>query len=602
MNISVKSELFNGFGVRLIKNKLYVCAYLPYKINSGIHFYAKNDTNQTLFSVEFDDTFYIGDVVCVSIQGRDFDNLYYSFYADNEKVIDKYTFSFDEKIGLSRIVSLDLDRLKSCNNKIQTSFEKSFFYLLNIRGFTMMDTSVRTAKGTFKGCEKKIRYLKNLGVTAVITMPLYSVIPYSDLDYRCDCSKKVEKANYWGFGEGLHFSVNSNLSYSEDPCFELRDLISEFHKNDIEFIPMMQFEKNTKIEYILDVLKYWLLFYNVDGFRFIGENIPSLEIANYPLFHNIKILCDNIDGNGYKPDYMLKYKNLGIFDNRFLQFSRRFLKGDEDTVSYMSYAVRENSKFYSPIRYITDFSGFTLYDLVSYNVKHNEMNLESNVDGTDYNYSWNCGEEGPSKQKKVNSLRFKQMKNAMMICFLSQGVPMIYAGDECFNSQNGNNNPYCQDNEIGWTNYKKDKTSKAFYDFIKNLASFRKRHVVLHQPKELMMFDYISCKIPDVSYHSSEAFKMDSSPFSRAFAVLYCGDYSRQYINTTEESVYIVYNMYWEPYEFALPIINKNRKWKYLYSTADTFNVDFDEAFAVDFDDKSYVAAPRSVSVFLLST
>ena len=158
-------------------------------------------------------------------------------------------------------------------------------------------------------------------------------------------------------------------------------------------------------------------------------------------FKNIKIITDGMNFGDYKPNTVMKARNLGALNYSFMNNARRFIKGDEDLVSYLSFAIRENAKFYSPIRNISDFWGFTLWDIVSYNIKHNELNDEANADGTDYNYSWNCGVEGDTAKRNVNKLRLRQARNAMLLMMLAQGTPQILAGDEFLNTQKGNNNP-----------------------------------------------------------------------------------------------------------------------------------------------------------------
>ena len=135
-----------------------------------------------------------------------------------------------------------------------------------------------------------------------------------------------------------------------------------------------------------------------------------------------------------------------------------------------------------------------------------------------------------------------------------------------------------------------------------NLAAFRKRHSVLHQPKELMLFDYMSCKAPDVSFHGHEAFKIDQSPVSREFAVLFFGDYSKQYTGKKEDSVYIIFNMHWEKKEFVLPMTTKTKRWRLLYSTGGSTDESFDESKAGLVETESYVAEGRSISVLLLNS
>lgn len=158
--------------------------------------------------------------------------------------------------------------------------------------------------------------------------------------------------------------------------------------------------------------------------------------------------------------------------------------------------------------YITNQNGFTLNDLVSYDRKHNEENGENNQDGPEYNYSWNCGAEGPSRKKAVMGLRKKQMTNALLLLFSAQGTPCILAGDEFANSQKGNNNVYCQDNVTGWVNWSRAKQYGWLTELVKDLISFRKAQPVLTQAEPLMGADLAKCGIPDISFHGEHAWRI----------------------------------------------------------------------------------------------
>ena len=158
--------------------------------------------------------------------------------------------------------------------------------------------------------------------------------------------------------------------------------------------------------------------------------------------------------------------------------------------------------------YITSHTGFTLCDLVSYDGKHNEANGERNQDGPDYNYSWNCGTEGPSRKRSVMTLRKNQMKNAFLLLLLSQGTPCILAGDEFGNTQDGNNNVYCQDNETAWLNWGRQKSYEDLFRFVKRLIALRKSNPVFHQRQALLGLDRTACGIPDVSYHGESAWQV----------------------------------------------------------------------------------------------
>ena len=220
------------------------------------------------------------------------------------------------------------------------------------------------------------------------------------------------------------------------------------------------------------------------------------------------------------------------------------------------------------VNYVANHNTFTLYDSVSYDRKYNQPNGENNRDGAVYNYSWNCGAEGDTRKRKIMDLRKKQIKNALSLVFLSQGVPMLYAGDEMCNSQKGNNNPYCLDNEISWTNWNKTAMAKEIFEFTKNIIKFRKEHKVLHLKNETRQMDYKSYGLPDMSYHGTKAWYGDFSHFNRHFSTMYCGKYAMDETGSDEADMYIAYNMYWEEQSFGIPSARNKRKWKVAFSTS----------------------------------
>lgn len=597
MDIKVTKASFNGFGVKVLKDKVYLAAALDFLSTSGINIYDLK-SHDKLVSIEFDKNLFTGDVVSVYLDLKETDKLAYLFFEDDKEVIDPYCKSFNADLSLCLFEKFINPKGFDSDLKPCIPYDKSVFYLASVRGLTMLDSSIKSSKGTFKAMEEKIGDLKKLGITGLILMPVYEVFN-PESSYREE--KDVKKANFWGFGEGCHFAVKSSLAFKNTASYEYKSLIYNLHKNNMECIQILQFSEKFSKDYILDVLKFYLLEFHVDGFRLIGQNLPITDIVNNSLFKETKIICDNFDFEGYRPLGNFKFKNLASSNDYFLKEARKFLKGDEDTVPYFGYAVRENRKYYESLRFITDFSGFSLNDLVSYNIKHNEANNEENGDGTDYNYSWNCGEEGKSSKRTVNALRNRQVRNAMLLTLLNQGAPVLRGGDEYLNTQFGNNNPYCQDNETGWAIYRKDKTAKDFYRFLKNLLAFRTRHVILHQPKELMLFDYMSCKVPDVSFHGTDAFKMDQTPVSREFSVLYYGDYSKQFTGQKEDSIFIVYNMNWEARDFSMPLSIKDYTCKLLYSSDGSTDESFDEEKAEVFTETKYTAKGRSVTIFLFT-
>ena len=213
--------------------------------------------------------------------------------------------------------------------------------------------------------------------------------------------------------------------------------------------------------------------------------------------------------------------------------------------------------------YIADQTGFTLNDLVSYDAKHNEENGENNQDGPDYNFSWNCGAEGPSRKRAVTELRKHQIRNAFFLVLLAQGTPCILAGDEFGNTQKGNNNVYCQDNPTGWTDWRGLEKKKDLYEFVKKLIAFRKNHPILIPEREVQGIDLSCCGVPDVSYHGEEAWQVPGEVSSRQLGVYYSG------AQTKSADCYVAYNMHWLTHTFALPALPKEYGWDVKATTQD---------------------------------
>ena len=212
---------------------------------------------------------------------------------------------------------------------------------------------------------------------------------------------------------------------------------------------------------------------------------------------------------------------------------RRFLKGDENMVNDVIWALKNRSSENGKCNYITTQTGFTLWDLVSYDCKHNEENGEKNLDGPDYNYSWNCGAEGPSRKRAVVNLR------------------------------RGNNNAYCQDNETGWVNWTQLKKDDWLFQYTKKLIGLRKEHRCLHQSTALSGMDTTRCGIPDVSYHGENAWQVKAEVSSRQLGVLYSGTKEGEF------PCFTAYNMHWLPHHFAIPSIGKNVEWYLVMATKD---------------------------------
>ena len=615
MSLQIVKTKFTGFGSKSTGDGIYFCVTMEILSKGGIVFYDKK-TFEEYERVFFDDSMCYGNVYCVNVKGIKKDTLYRYFNADKEYTDEYSGVVFkDASYGASRkscdVYSKVIKELSPADdNDVNplTPYSDSIFYLGNVRALTMLDKSVpKSDRGTFKGLCSKIEYFKSLNISGLILLPCYefSETDFTDKDISSPINYKLSKndspkINLWGFKDSYYFSVKAAYSRSSDPEKEFREMIKLYHANGIEIIMTVYFPDKVKKELISAVLRHYVVNFRVDGFRIQGNNIDSDLIFQDPFLKKTKLMLEDKDINRFYSEKPVKFKNLSLYTHDFQDIARSFLKGDEDRVSSYSYLLRENSRTFEPIRYITDYWGFTLNDLVSYNFKHNEENGENNLDGNNYNFSWNCGIEGVTKKASINKLRLKMAKNALILSFICQGAPVLRGGDEWLDTCFGNNNPWCQDNETGWVKYAKTKTSNEFFEFTKGLLKFRKKHTVLHQPYELKLLDYMSCKLPDISFHSEEPFRMDQDPVSRSFAFLLCGKYAKQYTKKEEDSIYVIFNMYWEEVRFALPVNDLNHEWFKLLCTDGSTDQSFDESKMTSYNEDYYLAPKRSVSIFIL--
>lgn len=241
------------------------------------------------------------------------------------------------------------------------------------------------------------------------------------------------------------------------------------HLAGIEVLMDIYFMPGTNLCLMTDCLRHWVINYHIDGFRINQEVMPSISLVSDPIISGVKLMTSYWDENMLRDTGALNNDSLAEYNEGFMNDARRFLKSDEGMVQTFAERFKRNSSVYSIINFITHVNGFTLMDLVSYDIKHNETNGEGNRDGTEFNYSWNCGVEGKTRKRAIMRSRMNQIRNAFMMLLCSQGTPMILAGDEFGNSQLGNNNAYCHDDNITWLNWNHTKSEQDILDFVKSL-------------------------------------------------------------------------------------------------------------------------------------
>lgn len=455
---------------------------------------------------------------------------------------------------------------------LMLSMHSLVMYKLHVRGFTKHLSSGVRHKGTFAGVTEKIDYLKNLGINCVELMPVAEfeeMVPSKKVSYQLADPADIQyKMNFWGYGDAHYFAPKSSYSASQNAAEEFKTMVLKLHQAGIEVVLDFAFAKHTNKNMILDCLRYWVHEYHVDGFHVNSNVVPVELVISDPMLAQTKIFTEGFGKtaeDGEKPPY---FKHLAEYHDEYAVCCRRFLKGDEDMVSSFERLLVKNDAFVSSVQYICGHNGMRLADLVMYDQKHNEANGENNSDGTDFNYSWNCGEEGPTRKKKVKALRLRQMKNAWMFAMFHQGIPLICAGDEFGQSQEGNNNPYCQDNEYTWLNWKNIHKNRGFFEFASEMIALRKHHPVLHSAKPVRLMDYLGCGFPDVSYHGGKPWQIEDLAPSRYLGVLYGGRYGHEN-GRDDDYLYFAYNMYWEPKLIGLPALPGNMTWQQAVTTWD---------------------------------
>lgn len=478
------------------------------------------------------------------------------------------------------------------------SMEDTILYRLHTRGFTKHASSRVKGKGTFFGIMEKIPYLKELGVTMVELMPAY------EFNERILTLHGEERLNYFGYADAFYFAPKASYSRVRkgrrcEPANELKELVRALHQAGMEISMEFYFKPGLSMEFVLDCLIFWRMEYHIDAFHINQNGVDMTRLAKNPYLSDCKLF-----GNEWDTDQIYrrepKVKRLAAMNDGFMMDIRRFLKADENQLGAFLYRLTRNPAKEGVINYIANHDSLTLQDMVMYEKRHNEANGENNQDGNPFNYSWNCGVEGESRRKKILDRRSQQMKNAIAMVLLSQGVPMLFSGDEFGRTCQGNNNPYCQDNEISWLNWNWSKRGKELYEFTKSLIAFRMGHRILHMPEQLRMMDYGAVGRPDLSYHGSRAWYLDMDTYARHVGVFYCGEYARYAADgKAEEDIYVAYNSHWEEHRFDLPRPSGRKVWKRVIHTF-CGELPFVETEPVVLDEqKRLVVPPRSIVVLI---
>lgn len=328
--------------------------------------------------------------------------------------------------------------------------------------------------------------------------------------------------------------------------------------------------------FIIDCLRHWAIEYRVDGFRFdlasiLGRDQNGAPMANPPILESLafdpvlgkmKLIAEAWDAGGlYQVGSFPSWNRWAEWNGRYRDDMRSFLKGDDGMAGNAITRITGSRDLYSPesrghkasVNFLTCHDGFTLYDIYSYNEKHNEKNGWNNTDGDNNGHSWNCGAEGETDDPNVNGLRRRLIKNAFAALLCSRGPAMFFAGDEFCNTQFGNNNAYCQDNIISWLDWSRLEEFKEIHDFVRHMIQFRKEHPILRK-----MTKPSSCQFPEISVHNGTPFNASTDYKTKLIGIMYAG---RNEEDTEDDIVFYCMNAYWEPLVMQLPVLPNGKHW-----------------------------------------
>ena len=537
--------------------------------------------------------------------------------------------------------------------------EDLIIYETHVRGFTRDASSGVTAGGTFEGLRQKIPYLKDLGVNAIELLPIFE---FDEME-SARVVDGVQLYNYWGYNTVSFFAPNTSYSSVVEHNHEgdeLKLLISELKANGMEVIldvvfnhtaegnengPCFSFKGidnniyymltpdghyynfsgcgnamncNHPImrKFIIDCLRYWVMEYRVDGFRFDLASIltrdqngapmpdpPILQgIACDPILGHVTLIAEAWDAAGlYQVGTFPAFRRWSEWNGRYRDDMRRFLKGDGSMAGTAINRIIGSTDLYDPVHrgesasvnFLTCHDGFTLYDLYSYNTKHNEKNGWNNTDGDNNGNSWNCGVEGETDDPQIEGLRRRMVKNAFATLLCSRGPAMFYGGDEFCNTQFGNNNAYCQDNIISWLDWTRLEKYREIHDFVRYMIGFRKRYAILRKKTKP-----VACNLPEISIHNGYPWNGGTDSNSRLIGIMYAG---RDEHDTRDDIVFYCMNAYWETLVMQLPELPNGLQWKVCVNTSVEYEDGKDMESYTEFYYKKTLKVPPRTAIVLVA-
>lgn len=548
------------------------------------------------------------------------------------------------KAALGLLILRDTNPVNFSSDISPRHYHDLIIYEMHVRGFTQHSSSgvSNQLRGTFSGVVEKIPYLLELGITAVELMPVFQLDPqegnywgYMTMNFFAPHHLYGSKNDSWdlvkefkAMVQALHsagIEVILDVIYNhtveggkQGPLYSFKGIDNssyylltsdlQHYVNDAGTGNVVRSSHRIVRKMILDSLRYWVTEMHVDGFRFdlaaiftcnddttINLVNPPLleEISMDPVLSNVRLIAEPWDIDSYQLGKKFPGSSWSQWNGAYRDDIRRFIKSDENMVAtamtriygspdLFPEALPFNAKPWQSINFITSHDGFNLYDLVAYNQKHNDANGYNNTDGSNDNFSWNCGWEGDNNVPgEIVELRKKQAKNLMTVMMFSNGIPMFRMGDEFLVTQNGNNNPFNQDNEISWINWNRKNQFNDFFHYTKMLIALRKAYPTLCRGNFWNS---------DVQWYGTNGGQADISYFSRTLA------YHIKGFSLNDDDFYVMINCYWNSLLFTIPFVIEG--WRKIIDTSQTNPndiMDFDTS--IDITSSEYLLQGRSIIV-----
>ena len=519
---------------------------------------------------------------------------------------------------------------------------RSIIYETHVKGFTAGKENGVQNPGTYSGFIQKIPYLKRLGITAVEFMPLFEFDEFENTNENPRTGERMK--NYWGYSTISFFAPKASYAADKRPggsVHEFKELVKALHKEGIEVILDVVFNHTAEgnehgvalnfrgfdnsiyyilvgshkeyymnysgcgntvnannpvvYQFIIDCLRYWVLNYHIDGFRFdlasalnrggdgslYGVSAITAAIEGDPLLHNTKIIAEPWDAGGaYQTgSYPGRWCE---WNDRFRDDIRKFWRGDDHMTTAAATRISGSSDLFqyrkpgNSINFVTSHDGFTLNDLVSYNGKHNEENGEGNRDGNDSNWSYNNGFEGATANPSIEKTRNRQIKNFLLTLLISQGTPMLLGGDEFRRGQQGNNNAYCQDNDISWFDWGICHLNDRLITFTQRVIAMRKKHSVFRRVN--FFKGHSAGDTPDIQWYNYDGSTPDWNEISRFIAFTLSGANSLNDDGKPDNDFYIAASTDRHDTMVTIPSLKDGRTW---YRVADT-SIEADDSMVLE--------------------